>query len=197
MIQEGPDTPKIGAPVNLRELTEPAMRRVKQLGVNWVLSGGPTIPWREEQLRRFVAQLKIGGLTLGNLMISGFPNTLYGRPGRDEEIDKVKKSIRAAGVVGIPVVEYNFYAHRIVEGYYEETGRGGRRPYRIRCRSCKGSAAVTSGRRPHAGRDVEEHNLLPQSGDSGRRTIECTIGPSSQRSAACAKPRLPADHGDG
>ena len=59
------------------------------------------------------------------MMISGFPNTLYGKPGRDEEIEKVQQSIRAAGRAGLPVVEYNFYAHRIVEGYYEETGRAG------------------------------------------------------------------------
>jgi len=58
-------------------------------------------------------------------MIGGFPNTIYGRPGRDEEIEKVKQSIRVAGKVGLPVVEYNFYAHRIVEGYYEELGRAG------------------------------------------------------------------------
>ena len=47
------------------------------------------------------------------------------RPGRDEEIDKVIQSIRAAGKVGLPVIEYNFYAHRLTEGYYEETGRAG------------------------------------------------------------------------
>ena len=58
-------------------------------------------------------------------MIGGFPNTIYGRPGRDEEIDKIRQSIQAAGQVGIPVVEYNFYAHRAMEGYFEETGRGG------------------------------------------------------------------------
>jgi mannonate dehydratase len=58
-------------------------------------------------------------------MIGGFTNAIYGRPGRDEEIEKVKQSIQAAGQVGIPVVEYNFYAHRAMEGYYEETGRGG------------------------------------------------------------------------
>ncbi len=58
-------------------------------------------------------------------MIGGFPNTIYGRPGRDEEIEKVRQSIQAAGQVGLPVVEYNFYAHRAMEGYYEETGRGG------------------------------------------------------------------------
>jgi mannonate dehydratase len=70
-------------------------------------------------------RLKASGLTLVNLMIAGFPNTLYGRQGRDEEIDKIRESIRASGRVGLPIVEYNFYAHRIVEGYYEETGRAG------------------------------------------------------------------------
>ena len=53
------------------------------------------------------------------------PNAIYARPGRDEEIEKVRQSIRAAGQAGLPVVEYNFYAHRAMEGYYEETGRAG------------------------------------------------------------------------
>ena len=41
------------------------------------------------------------------------------------EIEKIRQSIRAAGRAGLPVIEYNFYAHRIVEGYFEEPGRGG------------------------------------------------------------------------
>jgi len=104
---------------------EAAIRRVKQLGVNDVSAGGPPIPWQEEDLRTLTANLKAGGLTLGNMMIAGFPKTLYGRPGRDEEIENVRRSIRAAGKVGLPVIEYNFYAHRLVEGYSAETGRGG------------------------------------------------------------------------
>ena len=125
MPVEGPDTPKICAPVSRRELSEKAMREVKQIGVNYVLTGGPRIPWEAADLQAFVDKLKSGGLTLGNMMIAGFPNTLYGRPGRDEEIENVKASIRAAGKVGLPVVEYNFYAHRAIEGYYEQDGRGG------------------------------------------------------------------------
>ena len=101
------------------------MRRIKQLGVDHVLSGGPKIPWDEGHLRELMERLRTGGLTLGNLMIGGFPNTIYGKAGRDEEIEKVMQSIRAAGRVGLPVVEYNFYAHRAMEGYYEETGRAG------------------------------------------------------------------------
>lgn len=125
MPQEGAGTPKIAAPINVGRITEAAMREVKQIGVNHVLSGGPRMPWDEAELRRIVDTLKKGGLSLGNLMISGFPNTLYGRPGRDEEIEKFKTSIRAAGKVGLPVIEYNFYAHRAIEGYYEQEGRGG------------------------------------------------------------------------
>jgi len=125
MPQETAKTPKIAAPVNLAGIDDAAIRRIKQIGVNDVLSGGPHIPWREEDLRATMQKLKAAGLTLGNLMIGGFPNTLYGRPGRDAEIEKVKESIRVAGKVGLPVIEYNFYAHRAIEGYYEELGRGG------------------------------------------------------------------------
>ncbi|MDQ2777400.1 MAG: mannonate dehydratase [Acidobacteriota bacterium] len=102
-------------------------RRVKQLGVNHVIAGGPRIPWEESQLRSTMDTLAAGGLTLGNLMMGGFRNTIYGRPGRDEEIAKVQQSIRVAGKVGLPVIEYNFYAHRAAEGYYAEvdTKRGG------------------------------------------------------------------------
>jgi mannonate dehydratase len=101
------------------------LRRVKQIGVDYALMGGPPIPWTEEALRERMNRFKAGGLTIINMMISGFPKTIYGKPGRDEEIQKVIQSIHAAGKVGLPVVEYNFYAHRIVEGYYEELGRAG------------------------------------------------------------------------
>jgi mannonate dehydratase len=66
-------------------------------------------------------------LTLGNMMIAGFNNAIYGRAGaaRDQEIEDFKSSVRAAGKVGLPIVEYNWYAHRAIEGYYLEEGRGG------------------------------------------------------------------------
>ncbi|MBZ5564590.1 MAG: mannonate dehydratase [Acidobacteriia bacterium] len=130
MPSEGPATPKIclgigDDGVSTSSPNDEGMRRIKQLGVDHVLTGGPPIPWKEEQIRSLMDRLKTGGLVLGNLMIYGFPKTIYGRPGRDEEIEKVRQSIRAAGRAGLPVVEYNFYAHRIVEGYYAETGRAG------------------------------------------------------------------------
>ncbi|HYP07255.1 MAG TPA: mannonate dehydratase, partial [Bryobacteraceae bacterium] len=46
-------------------------------------------------------------------------------PGRDAAIERVQESIRVAGRVGIPVVEYNFYALRAMGGYTTAPGRGG------------------------------------------------------------------------
>ncbi len=129
-VVEGPDTPKLclglgdgGRAPDGQE--EAGLKRIKQLAVDYVLGGGPRIPWQEADLRARIERLKTAGLTLYNLMIGGFPNTIYGRPGRDEEIEKVVQSIRAAGKAGLPVIEYNFYAHRAMEGYYEQVGRAG------------------------------------------------------------------------
>jgi mannonate dehydratase len=102
-----------------------AARRIRQLGVEYVISGGGRIPWEESRLREMMDRLQSNRLTLANLMIAGFPNAIYNRPDKDADIDKVIQSIRAAGKVGLPVVEYNWYAHRAMEGYFEETGRAG------------------------------------------------------------------------
>lgn len=121
-ILESTTTPKLCLP---SALDEKSMRRVTQLGVSHILGGGPRSPWTEEEMRHRMETYKAGGLTLYNQMIGGFNNAIYGRPGRDEEIENVRKSIRVAGKVGLAVVEYNWYAHRAMEGYYEETGRAG------------------------------------------------------------------------
>ena len=62
--------------------------RVKQLGVDHVIGGvGGPIPWQESAIRAQMDRSKAAGLTMGIAMIAGFPNAIYGRPGRDEEID--------------------------------------------------------------------------------------------------------------
>ena len=121
---EGKDTPKLCLGTG-RASDPKEMRRFKQIGIDHMLMGGPPIPWTQADLTALVERYRAAGLSVANLMIGGFTNTLYGRAGRDEEIEKVKTSIRAAGAAEIPVVEYNFYAHRLTEGYLEEPGRGG------------------------------------------------------------------------
>ena len=125
MPGEGPNTPKIALSLSQDTMNDAGMRALKQIGVNHVLMSGPPIPWTEAAIRSRMDTLKSGGLTLANMMIVGFPNAIYGRPGRDEEIEKVQQSLRTAGNAGLPVVEYNWYAHRAMEGYFEEPGRSG------------------------------------------------------------------------
>lgn len=108
-----------------RNATIEEMRRVKQIGVDYVLMGGPPIPWTENGLREIMDRFKEEGLTVINMMIGEHPNSIYGRAGRDAEIKDIQASLRAAGAAGLPVVEYNFYAHRLMAGYYEIEGRGG------------------------------------------------------------------------
>jgi mannonate dehydratase len=101
------------------------MRQLRQVGVDYVLMGGPQNPWTEESLRAIMDRFKAGGLTVCNMMIGGFNDVIWGRSGADAQIENVIKSIRAAGKVGLAVVEYNFYAHRLTEGYKAEEGRAG------------------------------------------------------------------------
>jgi mannonate dehydratase len=123
-VIETPDTPKMCLGTYL-DISVKQMQMMKQIGIDHVFINGPVIPWTPEVLRSIMDRFKDEGLTIINMMIIGYPNTIYGRDGRDAEISKVKESLIAAGAVGLPVVEYNFYADRLVEGYYEKKGRGG------------------------------------------------------------------------
>jgi mannonate dehydratase len=103
MPQESAATPKIACGIDVRNgVTDEAIRSVVQIGVYHVLLNGPAIPWTVDQLQPIVDKLSGGGVTLGNLMITGFPNVVYGRPGRDEEIEKIRQSIQAAGQPEFP-----------------------------------------------------------------------------------------------
>lgn len=125
--KEAKDTPKIALGMGDGGATSGPLR-IKQLGVNHVLGGLGGVPWTEQSLKAAVERWKAAGITVGNLMIGLSRDILYGKPGnkRDEDIEKIRQSIVAAGKVGLPVIEYNFYAHRAMEGYFEEidTARG-------------------------------------------------------------------------
>jgi len=132
--KEGKGTPKLavgmeyGGPITGDRAA--AARRIKQIGVDHVLSGGPQVlPWTTESLAGVMANWKAAGVQVSNLMINVSSDIIYAKPGkkRDEDIEKIKQSIVAAGASGLPVVEYNFYAHRAMEGYFLEIdeARGG------------------------------------------------------------------------
>jgi mannonate dehydratase len=124
MPQEGAGRPKIclGAAATLDDA---GMRRIKQIGVNNVLMGGGNAPWDEAALKTRMERFKANGLAICNMMITGFDDVIHGGPKAEEQTAAVVESIKVAGRIGLPVVEYNFYAHRLIEGYKLEEGRAG------------------------------------------------------------------------
>lgn len=134
-MTDTPNGPKLA--ISIANFEEATLRRVRQLGITNIHSSGGAgssnsnfgrenqLPWTEAKLGADVKALEKHGIKMAIKMITGFPNAIYNRPGRDEDIEKVIESIRVAGRLEIPVVEYNWYAHRIVEGYSYVEGRGG------------------------------------------------------------------------
>jgi len=123
-LSEGEHTPKmvLSCPVNA---DVKMMRRLKQIGVDYVSTVWGPGPWKEAELRGYMDRFKQQGLTLINLMYIVNPEIVLGRAGRDGEIALIQESLQAAGACGLPTVEYNFYVDRLVEGYFEKEGRGG------------------------------------------------------------------------
>lgn len=123
-VVEEPDTPKMTMNVGLND-PESKVKAIKQFGADYVHMSGPRLPWTVEGIQAIVDKYKSYGLTVINMMINFSPDIIHAGPGRDEEIKRVQDALVVAGKVGIPVIEYNFYAHRLGEGYYNVEGRGG------------------------------------------------------------------------
>src|SRR5215472_209746 len=92
-LDAGTGGPLLGASA---DAAAAAARRILQLGVEHVISSGGPIPWEEARLQGMMGTLKANGLTLANLMIVGFPNAIYNRPGKDQDIERVIQSIKSA-----------------------------------------------------------------------------------------------------
>jgi D-mannonate dehydratase len=87
--------------------------------------GGGSGPWTEEEVRQTIDQVAQQGLKLADIMLHAFPNVVLGKPERDRDIEHIQQSIRIAGRLGVPVLQYNFEGFRAVEGLYATPGRGG------------------------------------------------------------------------
>jgi len=107
-----------------RNLTT-SYERIKQLGVGYLIGvgvGGGT-PLTEANIRSTIQSAKDAGLVAYNAMINVPASVIYGKDTRAKDMEPFIASIEAAGKAGLPVLEYNFYAHRVIEGYYETVGR--------------------------------------------------------------------------
>ena len=124
---ETKDTPTLT--LFLDDLSDRSLRRVKQLGVVGVSMGGLKTgdleTWTDNVLKEHIERVNQADLQLRNVMFNPSDRIRFGKTGRDEDLEIIIKAIEIAGRQGLPVMEYNFYAHRIVEGYKVVPGRGG------------------------------------------------------------------------
>ena len=155
---------------------EAGFRRLKQIGVDHVLTGGPHPVDRSRRAHphRSLSRRADHALQHDDRRLR---RRDLGTPGADAQIADVITSIRAAGKAGLTVIEYNFYANRLMEGYKEEIGRGGAatRPMTTRCRRrCRRRKA--SARTPARSSSSEREHFLKASFRKPRRPM--SVSPS-------------------
>ncbi|MCD6519665.1 MAG: mannonate dehydratase [Anaerolineae bacterium] len=104
----------------------------KQLGIENIIIHTPDLPgdgfWEFQGLVRLRRNIEAFGLTLA--AIENMPRHFYdkirlGLPGRDEQIERVCKTIRNLGRAGIPILGYDFNILGVWRTEYSPTGRGG------------------------------------------------------------------------
>jgi len=118
-------------PVTLRWLAQLGCRQVVFQGTDSVDGDGKGY-WTVDDVAQQKKQVAEAGLVLHSMMIPiGFYlQARLGKSGRDEEVEKVQRTIRAAAKVGVPKMEWRFWPDFYWDervGYYTTEGRGGAR----------------------------------------------------------------------
>ena len=118
----------------IRELDDERLQFARQLGVGNIIIGAPELPgdgyWEFPALLRLRTRVEAAGLKLA--AIENVPHRFYdrileGRSGRDEQIDKMRQTIRNMGRAGIPILGYHFMVLSVWRTEYSPRGRGGAR----------------------------------------------------------------------
>jgi len=116
----------------LPEASEESLAFARQLGLSSVQFNTPRLPgearWEYEDLVALRERCEAAGLTLE--AIENIPNRFYeramlGLPGRDEEIENVRETIRNVGRAGIPILGYHFMPASVWRTSVAAPGRGG------------------------------------------------------------------------
>ena len=127
--------PKISE--NLADVEPSTLRWLKQLGCKHVIFQGtdPVDPdhkgyWTPDDVRPHKKNCDEAGLILESMMIpiDFYRKARLGQAGRDEEIEKVQRTIRAVQQAGVPMMEWRFWPDFFWDervGYYTVPGRGG------------------------------------------------------------------------
>lgn len=115
-----------------KELTEEKLRFASQIGVKGVQLNTPKLPgethWEVAPLKAMVDACKAHGLTLEaieNVPIHFYQKAMLGLPGRDEQIEHYRTTIRNVGRAGIPVLGFHFMPNSVWRTDRMSPGRGG------------------------------------------------------------------------
>ncbi len=119
---------KLGLNLKSQLWTDDRLRMARQLGcesiVAWVpLSEGDGV-WHENDLKHLVRKVHEFGMDLAaveNFHPAHWDHIVLGESGREEQIEKIKQTIRNVGAAGIPCMGYNFSICG-VQGYFAEQG---------------------------------------------------------------------------
>lgn len=122
---------------NLHNVEPSTLRWLKQLGLKHaVFQGTGHVDadnkgyWTTADVLRHKRMCDQEGVVLSSMMIpiEFYTAARFGRPGGDQEIENVIRTIRAAGDAGVPMMEWRFWPDFYWDervGYYRLRGRGG------------------------------------------------------------------------
>lgn len=113
-------------------LTDDYIQYAQQLGVPGIHLNAPRLPgsrrWETADLRALREKAEASGLRLEaieNVPDPFYLNAMLGRPGRDEEIDDFRATIRNLGEAGIGLLGFHFFPAQVWRTSISPTGRGG------------------------------------------------------------------------
>src|SRR5437773_5418422 len=121
---------------NLADVNPSTLRWLKQLGCKHVIFQGTDRVdsknkgyWTLADILPAKRNCDEAGLMLESMMIpiDFYRKARFGQAGRDEEIERVCRTIKAVGESGVPMLEWRFWPDFYWDdrvGYYEVSGRG-------------------------------------------------------------------------
>jgi mannonate dehydratase len=121
---------------NLADVAPETLRWLAQLGCGHVVFQGTDGVdadrkgyWTVDDVRPVKKACQAAGLVLESMMIpiDFYRQARLGKAGRDKEIENVRRTIRAAGEEGVPMLEWRFWPDFFWDervGYYNVEGRG-------------------------------------------------------------------------